>query len=222
VKELTLIVKETSKNELLSLRILLDNFVKEHFDLLYLGACRLEVNIEADDFAPRRVQFYDTRLHKEEGLKVAAGHYHKADRGPTENQIKGAVDDLQALLNAAAEPVKAAFTIKIKKEEGEKILPVVVEQRTGRYKVKQVIIDHPKHGRLLLSQDVLTGGGGSWQHGKIVSLKKDDTFDTLVEPINLGKLLIDAALEGDRHDRPVTRWGNDYLKKLATVCKLDE
>jgi len=94
----------------------LHEFVKENFDVLYEGAVRLGCNIGEDYYAPRRVQINRTRLHHrdQESLKYADGHKYNDDVAPTEAQLRQTVDDIQTLLDAAAENIPAPFILTIK------------------------------------------------------------------------------------------------------------
>jgi hypothetical protein len=117
MKTLTLSVPEkVGENQFWLLRGQLDNLVKQNFDLLYEGAVRLGFNIEADYYAPQRVQINNTRLHTSQHLKYADGHKYDYDNAPTASQIENTVNDLQTLLNAASENISAPFTIEIKQK----------------------------------------------------------------------------------------------------------
>ena len=116
MKTLILEVPQLGTNEFWSLREQLNNFVKQNFNLLYEGAVRLGFNIEADYFAPQRVQINNTRLHASQYLKYADGHKYDYDNAPTALQIENTVNDLQVLLNAASENISAPFTIEIKQK----------------------------------------------------------------------------------------------------------
>lgn len=108
-------VKEKGTNGYLELRSQLWGFVSDNFDLLYEGACRLKHNIADDDYAPRRVQINNTRLHESEsiGLKYADGHKYCDDQHPTEAQLRQTVLDIQALLDAATQDIPAPFDLRI-------------------------------------------------------------------------------------------------------------
>ena len=108
-------VKPVGQNGLSKLREQLNEFVKENFDLLYEGACRMRVNIEGNYYAPDRIQIKETRLHRRMHLKYAAGHKYNSDYAPTEQQILQTIADLQELLDAAAVITPARFTIQINK-----------------------------------------------------------------------------------------------------------
>ncbi len=108
-----LIIKPVGRNGLWELRGELDLFVKQNFDLLYEGATRLEYNIPADHFAPRRVQINNTHLHKSQGLKYASGHKYSEETAPTEEQLRETVRDLQQLIDVAAENIQKPFELII-------------------------------------------------------------------------------------------------------------
>ena len=113
MEELTLTVKEIGTNEFNILRNMLNTFVKQNFDLLYEGACRLGHNISADYYAPRRIQINDTRLHKGQSLKYADGHKYDSEVSISAEQLRQTVKDLQTLIDSASEEIKAPFIIQI-------------------------------------------------------------------------------------------------------------
>lgn len=112
---MNLTIKPIGKNEFQEMFNQLNDFVKENFDLLYEGAIRLGCNIENNYYAPRRIQFNKTRLHAYQGLKYADGFKYNEDGYPTEENIKNSVADIQSLIDAASEDIKASFSIKIEK-----------------------------------------------------------------------------------------------------------
>jgi hypothetical protein len=113
MNSVTIQIKPIGKNELQEMFNQLNDFVKENFNLLYEGAIRLGCNIENDYYAPRRIQFNKTRLHAHQGLKYADGFKYNEDGYPTEENIKNSVSDIQSLIDAASEDIKASFCITI-------------------------------------------------------------------------------------------------------------
>jgi len=91
----------------------LGEFVKKNFEVLYFGAVRRGENISGDYYAPRRVQINDTRLHEYDSLKIAGGHHILAEYEPRDEQLRAAIQDIQSLLDAAAEDKPASFILTI-------------------------------------------------------------------------------------------------------------
>jgi len=104
---------EVGKNEFFDIRNELDKFVKENFNLLLEGAVRLGCNIDADYYAPARVQINNTRLHEREHLKYAAGHKYSELVAPTQEQLTQTCVDLQKLIDAANGEILALFSLSI-------------------------------------------------------------------------------------------------------------
>ena len=115
MEELVLRAGEIRKNGYWELRHQLHDFVKEHFELLYEGAVRLDKHIPADYYGcrHRRVQINRTRLHSITGLKYADGHKYNDKDAPSEGQLRQTVADLQTLCESAAKVVDAPFSITI-------------------------------------------------------------------------------------------------------------
>ena len=112
-------LKKLGINELWEQRNILNEFVKDNFELLYKGACRMCLNLEENDYAPRRVLISNTRLHERIGLKYADNHKYDAGCAPTEAQLRNTVRDIQDLINEAAKVVKCSFKIIIKIKDHE-------------------------------------------------------------------------------------------------------
>lgn len=101
----------------------------------------------------------------------------------------------------------------------------IVEKRTvtGQYDIDfdQMIVDHPEHGRLFLSEgfgglDSLEGGAYRWKHGLAIALKKDDTFDSLeCGEWNEIFALYEAVMQGYDDSRPILPWSGYAIKALA-------
>lgn len=117
METLTLITKPVGQNGFFDLRNQLNEFVETNFDLLYEGAIRIGCEIEADYYAPKRVQIGNTRLHASRGLKYADGHKYSDYSSPTEKQLRQTVKDLQILIDAASENIHAPFIINIIENE---------------------------------------------------------------------------------------------------------
>lgn len=109
------------------------------------------------------------------------------------------------------------------KEEEQKDEIKVVEQREveGAYgfDYAQIIIDHHKHGRLLMVE----GWGGSeidgeqyrWKHGIVASILPDDDFTSLDEMINPGTRVIDAVIHGSDDDRRLLEWSGHSIENMV-------
>lgn len=104
---------ESGSNGYWDLRNQLNDFVRASFCLLYEGAVRLNNNISADYYAPKRVQIGETRLHHCQGLKYAAGHKYNADAAPSEEQLRQTIADLTLLLKAASENILCPISVSI-------------------------------------------------------------------------------------------------------------
>ncbi len=115
METLRLEVKGTGFCGNMLIREQLSKFVAENFETLYSGAVRRRENIPADYYACQRIQTNRTRLHRGCGLKIAAGHHIDDEGAPTEGQLRETIADIQALLDAAAENIPAAFTLTITK-----------------------------------------------------------------------------------------------------------
>lgn len=109
--------KSVGQNGLFDLRDQMNEFVKNNFNLLYEGATRLNCNIDADYFAPRRVQIGRTRLHEAIGLKYADGHKYSDDEAPSESELRQTAKDIQSLIDSAAKDIPAPFKLNIVENE---------------------------------------------------------------------------------------------------------
>ena len=106
-------VKPIGYDELHGLFEDITDFVHENFSLLYRGAVRLERHIEADYYAPRRIQINGTRLHESIGLKYADGHKYEWLESPSEKNIINACKDIQTLIDEAAKTIKTNLKLTI-------------------------------------------------------------------------------------------------------------
>lgn len=100
----------------------------------------------------------------------------------------------------------------------------VIEQRdvTRDYDLigSETIIDHPKHGRLLVTDgfggiDSPCGGAVRFDHGLVVSLKKEDTFNDLNCPWNDYMDTHKAVINGFDSGRPVLNWNGSAITSLS-------
>jgi len=84
-----------------------------------------------------------------------------------------------------------------------------------------LVIDHEKHGRLLLNDgfggiDTPAGGAVRWRHGMAVKLLPSDTIESLQStPWNDYASTYDAVLAGHDKNRPVLDWTGDMVERLA-------
>lgn len=102
----------------------------------------------------------------------------------------------------------------------------IIEKRTvsGQYDLNcdQMIIDHPKHGRLLLAEgfggmDSPAGGMYRWCHGIVVKLQVDDSFASLeAGEWNDYCNLYQAVIQGYDKSRPVLQWDGNMINSVVT------
>ena len=84
----------------------------------------------------------------------------------------------------------------------------------------EVMVDHPKHGRLLLQDgfggiDSLSGGAARWEHGMVHKLLDTDTFETLGEVVNeYGSTVQDCMTYGTDDTRPQLLWDGFCIASL--------
>lgn len=95
----------------------------------------------------------------------------------------------------------------------------IIEGKYG-FDQQQAIVDHPKHGRILITEQ---WGGGDvegeqyrFKHGLAAKLHDNDTFETIDAPWNDCVTTIDAVLHGQDKSRPVFEW---YGKALVSIAK---
>lgn len=101
----------------------------------------------------------------------------------------------------------------------------LIEQGTnnGAYDMlcTEIIIDHPKHGRLLLVEgfggvDSLAGGAYRWQHGIVAQLQPGDTLASLHgDGWNDYCNLYQAVVQGYDDSRPILDWTGAMIKSCA-------
>lgn len=91
---------------------------------------------------------------------------------------------------------------------------------------RQAIIEHPTHGRLLLTEgyggeDSLEGGAYRWRHGVLAKLQPGDTLAAL-EAAEWNPVLshLGAVLEDCDPDRPVLAWDGHSLEAVARAAGL--
>ena len=111
--KLSLEVVEIGTNQISRNWDKISDFVLSNWDALYIGAINLDMNIEADCYAPERIQIGSVRLHATSGLKIA-GSSHKYDSPQYEDEdIFLAVEAVRDLLAAAARDINSRYTINI-------------------------------------------------------------------------------------------------------------
>lgn len=120
--------KEIGRNELQEQFNQISNFVLDNWEVIYEGAVRCGLNIENDYYAPQRIEVREedrlnlniktveegsrqTRLHHSVGLKYANGHKYNWDESPSEQDLMIAINDIQFLIDKAAEPIKSKIKI---------------------------------------------------------------------------------------------------------------
>lgn len=88
------------------------------------------------------------------------------------------------------------------------------------------IVQHSKHGRVLLSdgfggQGTLAGGAVRWRHGVAVKLKDSDTLDGLEKSDwNDAMSLMSAVVQGADPDRPLLDWMGHHIERAAEAAGL--
>lgn len=108
-----------------------------------------------------------------------------------------------------------AQIIEINHTRGEYDLPATV-----------AIIDHPTHGRLLLSMgfgglNTIEGGAYRWQHGVAIALQPGDTLASLSAGVlNECANLYDAVLSGHDDTRPYMDWTGNMIAACAEATGL--
>lgn len=110
------------------------------------------------------------------------------------------------------------------------IKPVLVEwehvAREYGFNGTQAIFDHPKHGRLFITdgyggENTMSGGSVRWRHGMAIKLLAGDTLDSLREtPWNDYGDLYDAVINGYDDTRPVMDWHGPVIEALANQVSL--
>lgn len=106
-------MKSAGTDEAISFINNLSQAVKENWDVIFLGATRLGLEIPADYYAPERVQTGETRLHNSIGVKYADGWKYSELTGPTVDQIQKTVADIQTLIDAGAENLKINLKLEV-------------------------------------------------------------------------------------------------------------
>lgn len=86
------------------------------------------------------------------------------------------------------------------------------------FNCQKIIIDHPKHGRLLVTdgygEDGLNGSTIRWKHGLVIKLLPNDTFLTLEKPWNETETILSAALNGCDKTRPILPLDGYMIEKM--------
>ena len=106
----------------------------------------------------------------------------------------------------------------------------VIETRSVKrdygFRGTEAIIDHPKHGRLLVvdgygGTDSPRGGCVRWEHGKVIRLRDDDTCDDLeTTKWNSQMSVLEAVLAGYDDTRPALLYHSKDMEELATTAGL--
>ena len=102
----------------------------------------------------------------------------------------------------------------------------LIDSRTieGKYgfDAKQAIVEHPKYGRILITEQ---WGGGDLQgeqyrfsHGVAAKLHDNDTFEAMDAPWNEWTSTIDAVLHACDESRPVFEWPGKVLVSIAKAA----
>ncbi len=85
----------------------------------------------------------------------------------------------------------------------------------------KAIIDHPKHGRLLITtgfggMDTMAGGSVGWDHGGVYQLKPGDTFESLnTTEWNEFTSLYGAVVASYDDSRPLLNWSSYAITAIA-------
>lgn len=102
------------------------------------------------------------------------------------------------------------------------------EQYEAEYEMKatRAIIEHPKHGRILLAQgfgglDDICGGAIRWRHGIAVQLQPGDTLHSLRScEWNDTTSLYLAVVQGYDASRPILEWSGKKITSQARIAGL--
>lgn len=110
---------KVGENELWDNYKTLDAFVLKNWEILYEGAVRMGLNIEADYYAPQRISLTmenegQTRLHRTMGLKYVNGWKYNSDSPPSDEDLEIAIKHINRLLTAAEADVKSKIKIVLK------------------------------------------------------------------------------------------------------------
>ncbi len=88
----------------------------------------------------------------------------------------------------------------------------------------EAIVDHAKFGRILLcdgyGEKGLSGGCVRWEHGLVVSLMPDDSFEKLDSDWNYCNSILDAACAGYDVDRKILNLKGHMIHNMAKSLKL--
>ena len=109
-----------------------------------------------------------------------------------------------------------------------KITVIETRSENGAYAMncKSAIIDHPKHGRLYISQEfggmhTLAGGKYRWSSGIVIKLLADDTFQSLSNKMyNETETVLNAATNACCDDRPILEWDGNMIDSVASAAGL--
>lgn len=90
----------------------------------------------------------------------------------------------------------------------------------------EAIIDHHKHGRLLIADgygqmDGARGGMVRWEHGMVIKLQPADTFASLEAGAwNESTTLMQAVRAGYDDTRPLQNWDGHMIRAAAKAGSL--
>lgn len=85
----------------------------------------------------------------------------------------------------------------------------------------QMIVDHPRHGRLLLAEEYCGETelrGGQYRWGSVHRLRPDDTFDALGGEWNECTTILDAVEMQHDDSRPWLDWPPLYVERMARAA----
>lgn len=100
----------------------------------------------------------------------------------------------------------------------------MIETRTGEglygLPTTMMIVEHPTHGRLLVSDGYGSDAMGAymyrWRHGLVAKLQPGDTLESLgSEQWNEGTFLLSAVMTGHDASRPILEWTGECIERLA-------
>lgn len=97
-------------------------------------------------------------------------------------------------------------------------------ERDYGFRGVDAIVEHPKHGRLMLCDgyggvDTLSGGAVRWRHGAVYTLQPADTFAALDAPYNDTTTVLQAMRAG-YGDRAPLDWDGAAIEGMAEAAGL--
>lgn len=110
---ITLSIGRMGYHGMWELRNELNQFVRENYAALVEGGKRLGLYREPDQWTDySRVYVGETRLHRLDDLKYAAGHKYDSHTAPTEEQLLQTVADLRILIEAYEKDIPRPFLLR--------------------------------------------------------------------------------------------------------------